>query len=50
MTRPTFERLQLLMLSWVLTDRPGPVTAALLASGLSHSQHHTPFYNALQAT
>ena len=49
MTRPTFERLQLLLLAWLLTDRPGPVTAALLASGLSHSQHHTLFYNALQA-
>ena len=49
MTRPTFTRLQLLSLSWLLTDRPGTVTAALLASGLSHSQHHTLFYNALQA-
>ena len=49
MTRPTFDRLQLLGLAWLLTERPGTVTAALLASGLSHTQHHANFYNALQA-
>ena len=49
MTRPTFKRLRLLALAWLLTDRPGTITAALLASGLAHTHHHANFYRALQA-
>ncbi|CAN0452419.1 unnamed protein product, partial [Ectocarpus fasciculatus] len=49
MTRPTFNRLRLLALAWLLTDRPGTITSALLASGLARTQHHANFYRALQA-
>lgn len=43
MTKPTFERLHLLALAWLVAPAPQLITTALIFSGLS-AHHHASFY------
>ena len=43
-TRPAYKRFAALYRGWLLAERPGPVTNALVAGGLAGRQHHEAFH------
>ena len=43
-TRPSFERFVALVRGWLLAERAGPVTSALVGGGIAGRQHHEAFH------
>lgn len=43
-TRPSFERFAALMTGWLLAERPGPITSALIGADLVRGAHHAAFH------
>lgn len=43
-TRPSFERFVALVRGWLLAERAGPVTSALVGAGIAGRQHHEAFH------
>lgn len=44
-TRPSFERFAALMTGWLLAERPGPITNALIGADLARGAHHAAFHS-----